>query len=118
MKFRAQGLPTFPLVNAYAREEFVLKKRETNSHLKSTKKTKIISSPVIYKDKISDHTSHTKKAWFAPYRNKYGEKAKHKTDFFHMPAIWKTDTLVTCYPVSAVFSQNWFCKRASTEWKR
>lgn len=81
MKFQAQGLPTFPMVNAYAREESVFKKNiKLVPIAKVPKAANIITSHVIFNVKINDDTSYTMKARIAPHGNKDREKAKLKTD--------------------------------------
>lgn len=81
MKFQAQGLPTFPTVNAYAREESVFKKNVKLVPISKVPKTAHNkTSHVIYKVKINDDTFYKMKARIAPHGNKDREKAKLKTD--------------------------------------
>jgi len=77
----AQGLPTFPIKNAFDKEEELFTKNVRLVHVNDVpKNANIITSHVIYKVKINDDGSKKMKARIAPHGNK--DKLRHtlKTD--------------------------------------
>lgn len=88
MQFQAQGLPSFPLSNAYKEEEDTLKRTVQMVHIsKVPKDANIITSHVIYKVKPNDDGSSKVKARIAPHNNQDAEKLNLKTDYSVCPPI-------------------------------
>ena len=81
MRHQAQGLPCFPLLNAYENEESSFKKTVQAIHVSMIpENATVITSHVIYKVKRKDDGSLKMKARIAPYGNKDSQKFDLKTD--------------------------------------
>ena len=81
MKFQAQGLPLYPLINSYQLEEDSFIKTVKLVHVSDVPKdANIITSHVIYKVKSNDDGTYKMKARIAPHGNKDKEKEQLKTD--------------------------------------
>jgi len=81
MAYQAQGLPDFPLHNAYHHEQMKFKVTVKEINVKSVpSNANVITSHVIYKVKANDDGSLKMKARIAPHGNKDRERQDLKTD--------------------------------------
>lgn len=80
MYYQAQGLPSFPLLNAYKEEKEDFKRTVKIVPIyKTPKNANVITSHVLYKVKTNDENSLKMKAGIAPHGNKNSEKLHLKT---------------------------------------
>jgi len=81
MRHQAQGLPDFPLQNAYAIEQKKFTDTVKEIHAKSVpNNSNVITSHVIYKIKANDDGSLKMKARIAPHGNKDRDREDLKSD--------------------------------------
>lgn len=88
LRYRAQGFPSFPLLNAYKAEEDEFKKTVKKVPIEDVpKNANVISSHVIYKVKVKDDKSLKLKARIAPHGNENSLKNELKSDFAMCPPL-------------------------------
>lgn len=88
MKFQAPGLPSFPLSNAYEKEEESFKDTvEAIPISQVPDNANVITSHVIYKVKTNDDGSFKMKARIAPHGNKDLDRNQLKTDSAVCPTL-------------------------------
>lgn len=88
LRYRAQGFPTFPLLNAYNSEEEDFKKTVKTVPIELVpKNANVISSHVTYKVKVNDDKSLKLKARIAPHGNEDSLKNELRSDCAMCPPI-------------------------------
>lgn len=88
LRYRAQGFPTFPLLNAYNSGEEDFKKTVKTVPIDEVPKdANVISSHVIYKVKVNDDKSLKLKARIAPHGNEDSIKNELRSDCAMCPPL-------------------------------